>query len=144
MPIKHAFTNPKADGADATVTRPSDWNADHTADTIAVGTTPAASGIIRIPNGQELKSRNTANSADIRMLVVGGGSDIVQVGDTGQRLTLVASAGNLNVGYDVTALGGGAAPTVGTIGGSGPATAAQNSWLKILINGTASFIPVWR
>ena len=30
MPIKHPFTNPKADGADATVTRPSDWNADHT------------------------------------------------------------------------------------------------------------------
>lgn len=29
MPIKHAFTNPKSDGADATIVRPSDWNADH-------------------------------------------------------------------------------------------------------------------
>lgn len=28
--VKHAFTNPKADGADTTITRPSDWNADHT------------------------------------------------------------------------------------------------------------------
>jgi hypothetical protein len=27
--VKHAFTNPKSDGTDATVTRPSDWNADH-------------------------------------------------------------------------------------------------------------------
>jgi hypothetical protein len=27
--LKHAFTNPKADGADATITRPSNWNADH-------------------------------------------------------------------------------------------------------------------
>jgi hypothetical protein len=29
MPITHAFTNPKSDGGDATVTRPSDWNAAH-------------------------------------------------------------------------------------------------------------------
>jgi len=27
--IKHAFTDPKADGGDATVVRPSNWNADH-------------------------------------------------------------------------------------------------------------------
>jgi hypothetical protein len=37
--IKHAFTNPKSDGTDTTVTRPSDWNADHT---IADGTITAA------------------------------------------------------------------------------------------------------
>lgn len=42
------------------------------------------------------------------------------------------------------ALGGGAAPTLGTIGGTGPATAAQNSWLKINIGTVASYIPVWR
>lgn len=29
MTIKHAFTNPKADGGDSTIVRPSDWNADH-------------------------------------------------------------------------------------------------------------------
>lgn len=29
--IVHPFTNPKADGGDATVTRPSDWNAQHSA-----------------------------------------------------------------------------------------------------------------
>lgn len=27
--LKHSFTNPKSDGADATITRPSDWNAEH-------------------------------------------------------------------------------------------------------------------
>jgi hypothetical protein len=32
MRVKHAFTNPKADGADATIVRPSDWNADHLGD----------------------------------------------------------------------------------------------------------------
>lgn len=29
MPIKHAFTSPKSDGGDATLVRPTDWNADH-------------------------------------------------------------------------------------------------------------------
>jgi hypothetical protein len=32
MTLKHAFVNPKADGGDATITRPSDWNADHIID----------------------------------------------------------------------------------------------------------------
>jgi len=29
MPIKHAFTSAKSDGPDATLVRPSNWNADH-------------------------------------------------------------------------------------------------------------------
>lgn len=41
------------------------------------------------------------------------------------------------------ALGGGAAATLGTIGGSGPTTAAQAQWLEIDINGVAHWIPVW-
>ncbi len=41
------------------------------------------------------------------------------------------------------ALGGGAAPTLGTIGGTGPATAAQSKWLQITINGTNHWIPAW-
>ena len=45
---------------------------------------------------------------------------------------------------DPIALGGGAAPTLGTIGGSGPATAGQNQWLRVNINGTSNFIPVWQ
>jgi hypothetical protein len=49
MPVKHAFTNPKADGGDTTIARPSDWNANHTIDThldypvIATPAAPAAS-----------------------------------------------------------------------------------------------------
>lgn len=41
------------------------------------------------------------------------------------------------------ALGGGSAATLGTIGGSGPATAAQNKWARLNIDGTNYFIPVW-
>jgi hypothetical protein len=53
-------------------------------------------------------------------------------------------AGVVDFNYAAIALGGGAAPTLGTIGGTGPAAAAQNSWLKIKMAGVASYIPVWR
>jgi hypothetical protein len=52
--------------------------------------------------------------------------------------------GVIDFNYPTVALGGGAAPTLGTIGGSGPATAAQNSWLKMNVNGVASYLPLWR
>lgn len=41
------------------------------------------------------------------------------------------------------ALGGGAAATLGTIGGSGPTTAAQAQWVQIEIGGTTHWIPAW-
>lgn len=41
------------------------------------------------------------------------------------------------------ALGGGAAPTLGTIGGSGPTTAAQAQWVEIQVNGVTHWIPAW-
>ena len=41
------------------------------------------------------------------------------------------------------ALGGGAAATLGTIGGAGPTVAAQVQWLEIDIGGVAHWIPVW-
>lgn len=52
--------------------------------------------------------------------------------------------GSLDLNYAAVALGGGAAPTFGTIGGGGPTAAAQNSWLRVKIAGVVSFIPVWR
>jgi hypothetical protein len=55
VPITHAFTNPQADGADTTVTRPSDWNASHTvaiaANKVLVGT--GASSAEQYPTGYE-------------------------------------------------------------------------------------------
>jgi len=45
----------------------------------------------------------------------------------------------------LTALGGGAAPVLGTIGGAGPAVAAQNSWLQMVdATGVAFFVPAWK
>lgn len=41
------------------------------------------------------------------------------------------------------ALGGGAAATLGTIGGSGPSAAAQAQWVEIDVGGVAHWIPAW-
>lgn len=41
------------------------------------------------------------------------------------------------------ALGGGAAATLGTIGGAGPTAAAQAQWLEIEIGGVIHWVPVW-
>lgn len=52
---------------------------------------------------------------------------------------------NGTIRYDDNApLGGGASPTLGTIGGTGPTAAAQWQWLKVTIDGTPAFLPVWR
>jgi len=55
---------------------------------------------------------------------------------------LISSASRLDIDRGI-ALGGGAAPTLGTIGGTGPTAAAQAQWVEIDINGTAHWIPVW-
>lgn len=60
---------------------------------------------------------------------------------------LAPSAGVTDVqfGRALVSLGGGSAPTFGTIGGSGPATAAQNSWMRFLDStGAACWVPVWK
>lgn len=43
----------------------------------------------------------------------------------------------------ITSAGGGATATLGTIGGSGPTTAAQNKWVPINLDGTNYWFPVW-
>lgn len=43
MPVKHAFSSAKTDGADATLVRPSDWNAGHV--------TPYATGTFTVATG---------------------------------------------------------------------------------------------
>lgn len=44
---------------------------------------------------------------------------------------------------NAAAAGGGATATFGSAGGSGPAAAAQNGWLKIAIGTQVAFIPFW-
>jgi hypothetical protein len=101
---------------------------------LALGVNHAAIGVIRIPNAAQIVSRNAGNSSDQSLITY----------DASDHVTLASGGAAWGVGTATTALGGGAAPTLGTIGGSGPATAGQNSWLAVYIAGTLSYLPVWR
>lgn len=69
---------------------------------------------------------------------------IVKSKGTG-TLKLDPTTGDIQWGKALVALGGGAAPTLGTIGGTGPATAAQNTWMRVLDSAGAAFwVPVWK
>ena len=71
------------------------------------------------------------------LLEAGWGTEIMTLEQTG-RLTV----NDLQVSA-AQALGGGAAPTFGTIGGAGPAVAAQNEWVQIDTENGVRFAAVW-
>lgn len=99
-------------------------------------TTGAAASEIVMNKSKSLRAINNA-ATNTYGLIQGNTSDQVVLSPDGSSDIKWAKA---NV-----ALGGGAAPTFGTIGGSGPAAAAQRNWLRFIeSDGTASFIPVWR
>ncbi len=53
--------------------------------------------------------------------------------------------GDVKWGKALVSLGGGASATMGTIGGSGPTTAGQNSWMRVLDSTGAPFwVPAWK
>lgn len=104
-----------------------------------------------IPQAKVLSNSSAANV----LTLTGGsgtGASSPTISTSGGSLILSASVSpirlatnfDLQLGRATTALGGGAAPTFGTIGGSGPAVAAQNGWAKFLdSSGTAFWVPVW-
>jgi hypothetical protein len=58
--------------------------------------------------------------------------------------TFPDTSGTVLVGISTDAPGGGAAATLGTIGGSGPATATMSAWEKVIRkDGTTAWIPTW-
>lgn len=102
---------------------------------LSTGATPATAGAIRLSSGEKITGRNAANTGNIELIQLDGVD----------RLQLAPAGADILWGRPMVALGGGAAPTVGTIGGSGPAAAAQRGWIRIIeSDGTASFIPCWR
>jgi hypothetical protein len=87
-------------------------------------------------------------TAQVLMAVVGSdvnaGMDIDSKAGGQLRLNR-NSGGDIAWGRALIPLGGGAAPTFGTIGGTGPATAAQNTWMRVIDStGVAFFVPVWK
>jgi hypothetical protein len=125
---------------------------------------PALSGAIRLPNAQTITWRNAANSADINGIWIDSNNNLTLVpgASVGQIVQPGVDAG-VDLGQPVggrwrdiylsgtvqrltlTALGGGVAPTLGTIGGTGPATAAQNSWVRFTDSAGVNFwMPAWK
>lgn len=102
---------------------------------LILGTNPATSGTISLANSSSIFGRNAANSGNIHILGL----------DSADHVVLSNSGNDVQWGPALIALGGGAAPTLGTIGGSGPATAAQYRWMRLLDSGGVAFwIPVWK
>lgn len=101
-------------------------------------------------NGNELLEFQGVGSAVNQLAVLNAATTanpelVARGGDTNIGLSLTPKgSGTVNFKYASVALGGGAAPTLGTIGGSGPATAGQNAWLQVQINGTNSWLAFWR
>ena len=87
MGIKHAFTDPKADGGDETVVRPSDWNGDHAVTHIDLPTeaTPAnpASGYVRLYAGTDKMLHARDETGDEGSPASGGVFPVVAVFDGG-------------------------------------------------------------
>lgn len=77
MPIKHAFTSAKSDGADATLVRPSNWNANHDID------------YVDIP---EAAAPGTPSSGNVRLYAKTDGN-LYQKDDAGTETGLAGGGG---------------------------------------------------
>ena len=102
MGIKHAFTSPKSDPADATLVRPTNWNADHTVagNTIAIGGSNLVSGTGN-PEGSV-----AATVGSIFMRSDGGGP---------ASTLYVKTTGSGSTGWSVVSVTPGAAPPTGNL-----------------------------
>ena len=105
-------------------------------------------------------SAGTGSATNATALLIGGNPGQATQDRTGLRIISNPSGGaGVNAALYVTAgrsrfdgivdlnqpiaLGGGAAATLGTIGGSGPTAAAQAQWVQIEVNGVNHWIPAW-
>jgi len=110
--ITHTFVNPKADGGDATITRPSDWNAEHTVPHLSFTTTKAkleAVGAINFtPAATVMQSWSETNTSFAQILLqnksagTGASGDIVVTTDTGSDTAEYIDLGINSSGYTGT------------------------------------------
>lgn len=98
-------------------------------------TANANAGDVVIGNNSNYKGANNAGNNTRKIIRI----------NTSDQIEIAADGDDIRWGRALIALGGGAVPTLGTIGGSGPATAAQNSWMRVIDSGGAAFwVPVWK
>jgi hypothetical protein len=115
---------------------------------LRIGNTNVAStGHIRLRTLGSIYARNNANTANLAVVDTTSG-DVVRIGGDGSNvggIEFQPGTNDIKWGKALVALGGGATPIFGTIGGSGPATAAQNTWMRALDSAGAAFwVPAWK
>lgn len=125
--IAGAVDNTVVDGATPTV--PSSI-------AILTGTTTVASRTIWSSTGTQTHNCDSGSTYVWQV----NGSTQVTINDS---VGIVLASGRMVDFGQSRALGGGATATLGTIGGSGPATAGQNQWLEVKVGGNTRWIPVW-
>jgi hypothetical protein len=116
---------------------------------LALGTTVATgagSPSFVIANALRIRGVQADGATTLGLLDLDTNNDFVLGRDIASGKSIYLGLGaEIRWGKALVALGGGAAPTFGTIGGSGPATAAQNTWMRILDStGAAFWVPVWK
>lgn len=94
MRITHAFTNPKADGADTTIVRPSDWNADH----VVVGEFDTVTELLA-----DTSTYSDYSAGDYLRVVLGG--HVYEVAASGASDEHLTTAGGLKLYVMVNSAG---------------------------------------
>lgn len=134
----------------------------------AGGANVASAGALRLGFNDRIIGRNGANTADVPVLAVNTTDFIELLSSVWARALAPLTDDAYNLGNTTerwrnghikdlhvasvqfmdstgTPLGGGAAPTLGTIGGAGPVAAAQAGWRLMLDSAGAGFwVPFWR
>jgi hypothetical protein len=85
--------------------------------TLSIGSTVAASGILRLPNNQAINSRNAANSSDVGIAFIDG-SNVATYGSSAASISLAAATavtGTLSSSSTLTVAAGGISVTSGSI-----------------------------
>ena len=106
---------------------------------LALGTTVvtgAAAGEFVVANASVHQSVNAAGTGMVPM---------INVNSSNQVVLNPGGVQDIRWGVALIGLGGGAAPTLGTIGGTGPTIAGQNSWMRVIDTaGEAFWLPAWK
>jgi hypothetical protein len=107
--------------------------------------TYATAGDLRLQNNGSIAARNFGNTGDVNMLRLFT-DDTVLVGSNANNVKLDTGASKDVIwGRPLVAVGATTLITLGKTGGSGPATAAQDSWMRVLDStGAAFYVPAWK
>jgi len=99
-------------------------------------TTGAAVGDLVLASSKGIRTVDEAGTGTFALIEKQAGANLVSIAPEEHDILW---------GRPLIALGGGATPTFGTIGGAGPATAAQNTWMRVIDSAGAAFwVPVWK